>query len=203
MKIRAFLTAASMLVLAVLPAHAEEEAPEGWDAYRFGMTLEEATAVPGLAFEEWRNDEDIQQKVLRSASEVEVGGTPFRVTLHFRLGGGYDEGWLSLIRLMWKRSQVSEVRCAQKHGQIVERMDARYGVLTRSDRDGPYGNGSSSYSAYKHWWVKQRGDFTVVKVRTHWNEHAGSHDPNVCDITISYDGGKPPAKEPAPGIRQF
>jgi|GEM_PF-3573989 len=202
MKIRAFLTAASMLVLAALPAHAEEEAPDGWDAYRFGMTLEEATAVPGLAFEEWRNDEDIQKKVLRSASEVEVGVTPFRIMLHFRFKGGYDEGWLSLIRLMWKRSQVSETRCAQKHGQIVERMDVRYGVLKRFDQRRSDGSGAL-YSAHKPWWVEQRGDFTSTEVMTHWNEHAGSHDPNVCDITISYDGGKPPAKEPAPGTRQF
>lgn len=196
---RSLLCSVSLLVFAAVPAHAQE-APPGWDAYRFGMTLEEAAAVPGLSFEE-ETESGKAQKTLHSASDVEVGGTPFRVFLDFTVGEDFAEGWLSAIRLSWERKDISESRCAQKHSEILERVGTRYGSLKRDEhRDTEHR--FSRYSAFKQWWSKENG-FKKFAIDTGWSEKPSGNRVQTCEITISYEGGQPPAKKPAAGGREF
>lgn len=197
---RSLLCSVSLLVFAAVPAHAQE-APPGWDGYRFGMTLEEAAAVPGLSFEEGDKESRGSQKTLHSASDVEVGGTPFRVFLDFAVGEDFTEGWLSAIRLAWQRRDISEARCAQKHGEILERAGTRYGSLKRHEhRDTEHR--FSRYSAFKQWWSKENG-FKKFAIDTGWSEKPSDNKAQTCEITISYEGGQPPAKKPAAGGREF
>lgn len=192
MRCRPLLYAACLAALIPFSAQAEEELA-GWGKYRFGMTIEEAKAVPGLAFEDGYSEEALPEKRLRSTNEAQIEGMPFHASLTFWTGEGHSGGWLKQVHLFWGSAHVGKAACQQKGADIQAKLETRYGPSTPR----PAG-GTTLIETQRNWSGKS------LWTRTHWVQEGAFEGPQKCGIDLIYSGGEAPVTAPAtPDTHQF
>jgi len=192
MRRRSLLYAACLAALIPFAAQAEGDLA-GWGKYQFGMTIEEAKAVPGLSFEGGYSEDTLTEKRLRSANEAQIGGMPFHASLTFWTGEGHSGGWLKQIHLFWGSAHIAKAVCQQKGVDIQKKLEARYGPFTPR----PAG-GTTLIETQRDWSGKS------LWVRTHWVQEGAFDGPQKCGIDLIYSGGEAPVTAPAtPDTHQF
>ena len=82
-----FQFCSAVLLVAVAPGvRASDDVLEGWDKYKFGMTIEQVQAVPGIAWGETEAQEfgNETSKHLKAAAPVKIGTSTYNLNTVFK-----------------------------------------------------------------------------------------------------------------------
>lgn len=150
---------AMVLVPAAPGAWAADDVLEGWDQYKFGMTIEQVRAVPGVAWGETQHEEvklyDVKFTFLEAAAPAKIGTGTYNLRIDFKPDVG-----LTRIGLEDKTPVKSIAACERKFTNALSELERRHGALGTNSKvgktDTPFGTlnntwrnaptGSSKYS---------------------------------------------------------
>lgn len=154
-----------MLVVATIPsASASDEVLEGWDNYKFGMTIEQVRDVPGIAWGEVQTPEvtsgdtfSMKFTFLEATAPVTIGAHAYDLKIYFKPDIG-----LTSINFEDKTAAKSTAACElrftdalaafeRKHGAFAARQKAGktptpFGALDLTWRKAPTGASTYEYT---------------------------------------------------------
>ncbi|MEQ1754307.1 MAG: hypothetical protein ABL973_09265 [Micropepsaceae bacterium] len=150
-----------LIVAAITNARAAGDVLDGWDKYKFGMTIEQVRAVPGIAWGETRTDEvkagdDVIAKFtfLKATAPVKIGTRAYNLRIDFKPDIG-----LTVIGFDDKTAAQSTTTCERRFTDALGALERWHGAFTARAKIGktptPFGTldltwrnaptGSSSY----------------------------------------------------------
>jgi len=154
-----FLFGAAMLIVAAIPnARAADDVLDGWEKYKFGMTIEQVRAVPGIAWSETKTEEIGAMKFtwLEATAPVKFGLRAYNLRIDFKPDIG-----LQRIGFEDKTAATSTGSCErrftgalatleQRHGAFVARSpvgttDTPFGTNDMRRRNAPTGKSTYNY----------------------------------------------------------
>jgi hypothetical protein len=213
-----FQCGAAMLIAAAIPnAWAGDDVLDGWEKYKFGMTIEQVRAVPGIAWgetqtEEVKAGEEVIAKFtfLKATAPVKIGTHAYDLRIDFKPDIG-----LTLIGFEDKTAAKSTTACERRFTDALGALERRHGQFTAREKVGktptPFGaldltwhnapTGSSTYEytvATMQFEPKVQLDRTIVSsvARKFGNKlvalrGASPDEKNRCEVTINYSDTSP------------
>ena len=127
------LFGSSMLLVAAAPgAGASDDVLEGWEKYKFGMTIEQVRAVPGSAWGETQTQEfgNETSKHLKAAAPVKIGTSTYNLNTVFKPD--------MLIRIDFedKAPVKSIAACERKFTDALGELERRHGAFVALSKEG-------------------------------------------------------------------
>ncbi len=160
-----FVCASAVLAAAAIPSsRAADDVLDGWDDYKFGMTIEQVRAVPGIAWGEVQTPEVISGDTfsmkftfLKATAPVTIGAHAYDLKIYFKPDIG-----LTSVHFEDKTAAKSTAACElrftdalaaleRKHGAFAARQKAGktttpFGTLDLTWRKAPTGSSTYEYT---------------------------------------------------------
>ena len=123
----------AVLLVAVAPGvRASDDILEGWDKYKFGMTIEQVRAVPGIAWGETEAQEfgNETSRHLKATAPVTIGGSTYNLNIVFKPD--------MLIRIDFedKTPVKSIAACERKFTDALSELERRHGAFAATSKAG-------------------------------------------------------------------
>ena len=134
-----------VFVAAIANAWAAEDALDGWDKYKFGMTIKQVQAVTGIAWgetetEEVKSGDTVIAKFtfLKATEPVKIGTSAYNLRIDFEPDIG-----LTRIGFENKMPVKSIAACEHKFTDALRELERRHGALATNSKvgktDTPFG----------------------------------------------------------------
>ena len=111
--------------MAIAASAASAQTLEGWGALKFGMSPDQARAVPGLAFGRYTHKDLLERNLGAMASKKPalIGGVPYNFNLFFNAYSAlYEIG-------MWSEKNSSHADCQAAFLALLGGLEKNYGAF--------------------------------------------------------------------------